>query len=112
MHQTTIFPIGNADTLRIDLENSRKMLIDFADMRDPDDKEDKRIHLSDELKSDLDKAKRDFYDVVAFTHLDNDHTQKASEFFFLKYANKYQSDRTDQNQRALGSSRCHHRGRF
>jgi hypothetical protein len=92
VHTITIFPIGNGDTLRIDFENFRKMLIDFADMRDPGDKEDKRISLSNELKLDLAAIKRDFYDVVAFTHLDDDHARRASEFFFLEHAKVYQSD--------------------
>ena len=84
MHKLTFFPVGTGDTIRIDLENNRKMLIDFADMRDPTDKLDKRIPLSDELRADLKSAKRDYYDVVAFTHLDNDHIAKAPEFFFLE----------------------------
>ena len=92
MHKLTFFPVGTGDTIRIDLENNRKMLIDFADMRDPTDKLDKRIPLSDELRADLKSAKRDYYDVVAFTHLDNDHIAKAPEFFFLEHAKKYQTE--------------------
>jgi hypothetical protein len=92
VHKITIFPIGNADTLRIDLENSRKMLIDFADMRDPDEEKDRRISLSEALRLDLAESKRDSYDVVAFTHLDDDHTRKAAEFFYLEHAKAYQSE--------------------
>ncbi len=35
--KVTFFPIGNADTCRIDLVNGRKVLVDFADVRNPQD---------------------------------------------------------------------------
>src|SRR5205085_170223 len=44
-----------------------------------------------ELKTDLQTAKRDGYDVVGFTHLDNDHVCGAPKFFYLEHAAKYQS---------------------
>ena len=92
MHKVTFFPLGNADCCRIDLDNGRKALFDYADMRDPDDDEDRRCDLPTELREDLDEAGRDFFDVVAFTHLDEDHYKGASEFFWLKYAKKYQDE--------------------
>ena len=55
-----------------------------------DDDEDKRIELSATLRKDLKDAKRSGYDVFAVTHLDNDHTCKADEFFYLDHASKYQ----------------------
>lgn len=90
MHQITIFNLGNADTSRIDLANGEKLLIDYANMRCATDPKDKRIDLPVQLRADLKNAKRDYYDVVAFTHLDNDHTCGASEFFELLHAAKYQ----------------------
>jgi hypothetical protein len=60
-------------------------------MRDPDDKSDKRINLPVELRKDLQTAKRDGYDVVGFTHLDDDHVCGAPEFFYFEHAAKYQS---------------------
>jgi hypothetical protein len=66
------------------------MLFDFADMRCTDDDEDKRIELSATLRRDLKDAKRSGYDIFAVTHLDNDHTCKADEFFYLDHASKYQ----------------------
>ncbi len=90
MHQITIFNLGNADTSRIDLANGKKLLIDYANMRCATDPKDKRIDLPVQLRADLKTAKRDYYDVVAFTHLDNDHTCGASEFFELLHAAKYQ----------------------
>ena len=86
----TFFPIGNADTCRIDLVSSRKVLIDFANMRDPNDPYDKRIDLAEELRRDLKDADRDYFDVVCFTHLDNDHIKGSSDFFWLEHAAIYQ----------------------
>lgn len=90
MPRLTFYPLGNADTCLIDLANGRKLLFDYADKRNPDDDEDKRIDLAKSLRDDLKAAKRDSYDVVAITHLDDDHTRKADEFFYLDHAEKYQ----------------------
>lgn len=90
MPKLTFYPIGNADTCLIDLASGRKVLFDFSDERNPDDKNDKRIDLTKSLRDDLKDAKRDFYDVLAITHLDDDHTHKADEFFYLDHAEKYQ----------------------
>lgn len=90
MPRLTFYPLGNADTCLIDLANGKKMLFDFADMRCTDDDEDKRIELSATLRRDLKDAKRSGYDIFAVTHLDNDHTCKADEFFYLDHASKYQ----------------------
>jgi hypothetical protein len=88
----TFHPLGNADCTRIDLADNRKMLIDFADMRDSKDPWDRRIDLPVELRTDLRAAKRDNYDVVCFTHLDDDHCRGSSEFFWMDHAAAYQGD--------------------
>jgi hypothetical protein len=90
MPRLTFYPLGNADTCLIDLANGKKVLFDFADMRCADDDEDKRIELSATLRKDLKDAKRSGYDIFAVTHLDNDHTCKADEFFYLDHASTYQ----------------------
>ncbi len=90
MPRMTFYPLGNADTILIDLASGKKVLFDFADMRCAEDKEDKRIDLSAALRKDLKDAKRSGYNIFAVTHLDNDHTCKADEFFFLDHARKYQ----------------------
>ena len=90
MPRLTFYPLGNAYTCLIDLANGRKLLFDYADERNPDDDEDKRIDLPKTLRDDLKAAKRDYYDILAITHLDDDHTRKADEFFFLDHAEKYQ----------------------
>jgi hypothetical protein len=80
MHRLTFYPLGNADCCLIDLANGQKILFDYADVRCEDDPEDLRIPLGEELRKNLKDANRDFFDVVAFTHLDNDHICKSSEF--------------------------------
>lgn len=92
MHKLTFFPLGNADCCRVDLAGGEKLLFDYANMRCADDANDRRIDLPGELRKDLRAAKRDFYDVVAFTHLDTDHIAGASEFFELRHAKKYQGE--------------------
>jgi beta-lactamase superfamily II metal-dependent hydrolase len=92
MPKVTFFPLGNADCCRIDLKNGKKVLFDYAAKRNADDKTDKRIDLAEELRDDLDAANRDNLDIVALTHLDDDHTHGAEEFFHLDHAKKYQSD--------------------
>lgn len=97
MHKLTFFPLGNADCCRIDLENRRQILIDYADKKCYDDSSDKRIALASQLKRDLNG--RGYYDVVAFTHLDDDHVLGSSEFFHLEHAVCYQGgDRIKINE--------------
>ncbi|MCI0461248.1 MAG: hypothetical protein L0Z62_30235 [Gemmataceae bacterium] len=89
MPKMTFFPLDNADTILIDLANKKKVLFDYADMRSDSD-DDKKIDLRDTLWKDLKDDKRDGYDIFAVTHLDNDHTCKADEFFYLDHAKNYQ----------------------
>lgn len=99
MHTVTFFPLGNADCCRLDLEGGQKILFDYANTKCPDDPADKRIDLAEELRKDLKTAKRDSYDVVAFTHLDIDHFCGSTEFFELRHAAKYQGkDRVKINE--------------
>jgi hypothetical protein len=90
MHKVSFYPLGNADSYLIELEKGKKLLFDFANKRNPDDEGDKRLDLAAELNSVLDDAERDFFDVVAFTHLDDDHIHGASEFFSFDHAEKYE----------------------
>lgn len=92
MHKLTFFPLGNADCCRIDLHDGRKILFDYADTRCADDENDKRCDLPALLQEDLDITEKKGYDVVAFTHLDDDHVCGAPKFFYLEHAQKYQED--------------------
>ena len=86
------FPLGNADTLRIDLADGRKLLVDYADTRNRDDENDLRCELPEELRRDLRKARRGYYDAVCITHIDNDHCKGFGDFFWLEHAKAYQDD--------------------
>jgi beta-lactamase superfamily II metal-dependent hydrolase len=92
MPKLTFFPLGNADSCLIDLANEQKLLFDYANRRNANDSEDLRIDLAAALREDLRKVGRQHFDVVAFTHIDDDHIDGASEFFHLRHAKKYQSD--------------------
>jgi hypothetical protein len=81
MHTITFFPIGNADCCLIDLAYGQKLLFDYANLRNPDDSQDLRVDLAATIQDKL--GKQDYFDVVAFTHADDDHVHGASEFFHL-----------------------------
>jgi hypothetical protein len=88
----TFHPLGNADCTRIDLADGKKLLIDYADMRNAADLWDRRTDLPAEIHKDLRAAERDYYDVVCFTHLDDDHCCGAGDFFRLEHALKYRGE--------------------
>jgi hypothetical protein len=88
----TVFPLGNADALRLDLADGRKVLVDFGNQGDPDDVDDLRCDLAEELRADLRKVRRDSFNAVCFTHLDADHCDGASDFFWFQHAAKYQGE--------------------
>ena len=90
MVKITCYPIGNADCTLIDLRDGQKLLFDYADTRNLAGSFDRHIDLPRALRTDLKEAKREAYDVVAFTHLDKDHTLGSSEFFYFEHAAKYQ----------------------
>lgn len=85
-HYISFFPIGNADTTLIKLDNGMDILFDYANMYCEDDKNDTRIDLPPTLNKMIDGD----YEVVCFTHLDKDHIYRMSEYFYLEHANKYQ----------------------
>lgn len=81
----TFYSLGNADTTLIQLSTGKNILWDYADEK-TDDKEDKRCNLPAELN----KSVKGDFDVVCFTHADEDHINKMSQYFYLEYAKKYQ----------------------
>lgn len=92
MHRLTFYPLGNADCCLIDLDGGKMILFDYANTRDPEDEEDLRCDLPELIRDHLESLERDYFDVVAFTHLDKDHYMGASEFFWLDHAKKYQDE--------------------
>lgn len=91
MHKLNFFPLGNADCCRIDLSNGNKILFDFAATRGADNG-DRRIDLPTVLRQDLHYHRRSHYEVVAFTHLDDDHICGSTEFFHLQHDRRYQGE--------------------
>lgn len=88
MAKITFHPLGNADCARIDLDNGRKLLVDYANTHRTGDK---YIDLPTALREDLRKADRKDYDVVVFSHLDRDHCEGAGEFFWFRHSTARQS---------------------
>ena len=91
MHSITFYPLGNADSYQVVLANGQRILFDYANVRGTD-ANDKRLDLNATLRADLKDARRDYFDVVAFTHADRDHVQGASQFFHLLHSTTYQGD--------------------
>ncbi|WP_294623438.1 hypothetical protein [uncultured Bilophila sp.] len=57
----TFYPLGNADTALIHLADSRLVLIDFANMGDPSNKDDKRCDLPTYLRRALKDANKKIF---------------------------------------------------
>jgi hypothetical protein len=90
MAKITFYPLGNADSTLIEFADGCLMLEDYCHRKDPSDKNDKRADLSAELRAVLEEKDRDNFDVVAFSHSDDDHVGNAESFFWLDYAKEYQ----------------------
>jgi hypothetical protein len=91
-HQVTFYPVGNGDTSQINLANGKRLLFDFRHQQQGENKDHPVIDLKAQLRKELGDAKKDFFDVVAFTHSDKDHIAASTEFFELRHALKYQGD--------------------
>jgi hypothetical protein len=89
-HKITLYPEGNADTCLVEPENGEMLLFDYADRHGDDEVAKLRVDLSAALEEKLEAAGRDGFEVVAFTHLDDDHIHGATEFFYLRHALQYQ----------------------
>lgn len=92
MHKLTTYPLGNADCIQIQLDNGTRILFDYGNQHNPDDKDDLRCDLEKEIRDSLEEDDSDCFEVVAFTHLDGDHTQRASELFEFKFAKSLQGE--------------------
>jgi metal-dependent hydrolase (beta-lactamase superfamily II) len=90
MKTITFYPLGNADSYLIGLDNQKRILFDYAAMRDGADSTDKRIDLPKALKDDIGWPSCRELDVVAISHIDNDHVKGFSDFFYLEHAKEYQ----------------------
>ncbi|HEX7651062.1 MAG TPA: hypothetical protein VF450_26950 [Noviherbaspirillum sp.] len=91
-HHVTFYPVGNGDTSQIVLHNGRRILMDFHHLTKTEQGEGPEINLAKQLREELATAQRDYYDVAAFTHGDEDHIKGSSDFFELEHAAKYQGN--------------------
>ena len=89
MAKLHFYPLGNADSTLIHLNDNRLILKDYFKV-DPVDEDDKRIDLEQELRDYLKRERRNDFDVVAFSHADDDHCHGAESFFWFDYAETYQ----------------------
>ena len=90
MHRVRFYPVGNGDCSQIVLVNKKRLLFDYCHRRKAEDKDDPKIDLHSALGDELAAAERDGFDILALTHLDDDHIANSTEFFFLEHAKKYQ----------------------
>ena len=91
-HKVIFYPVGNGDTSQIILDNGQRILMDYRHQIKGENTSEPVIDLKSRLKKELDDADRDYFDVVAFTHADDDHICGSTDFFELEFANKYQGD--------------------
>lgn len=98
-HSITFYPVGNADTCQVRLSAGRRILFDYCHRGICETDDDPRIDLKKHLQEELKAVKRDYMDVVAFTHADDDHICGSTDLFELWHAAKYQgNDRIKINE--------------
>ena len=91
-HNVIFYPVGNGDTSQIVLANGKRLLFDYRHQNQGEDSDSPYVDLKKRLTEELKNANRDYFDVVAFTHGDQDHIAHSTEFFELWHAKKYQGD--------------------
>lgn len=91
MAEMTFYPLGNADCCQIKTQNNKRILFDYAHVREAENEDDKRCDLAVLLRKDMKDADKNAFDIVAFTHLDRDHCGGAGDFFYFEHAAKYQA---------------------
>lgn len=90
MQRVLFYPVGNGDTSQIVLENNKRLLFDFCHREEGENPKEPLIDLKKRLKEELEEAERNDFDVVAFTHGDDDHICNSTTFFELLHSPKYQ----------------------
>ncbi|CAH6855603.1 conserved hypothetical protein [Vibrio chagasii] len=92
MHSVTFYPVGNGDTSLIQTINDKFILMDFYQTSNSTDSTKPEYDIDAALRKKLKDAKKNSFDVVAFTHADKDHINGSTEFFHLDHAKKYQGE--------------------
>lgn len=90
MHQVIFYPVGNGDASQIILENGRRILFDYRHMACGEQEESPEIDLAKRLREELKEAKKASFDVVAFSHGDDDHICGSTDFFELQHSSAHQ----------------------
>lgn len=90
MAKVTFYPINNADSTLMELADGRLLLKDYANY--PPDDAGRTVRLDHELRAVLAGRHRDSFDVVAFSHADDDHTHGAEDFFWLDHVDHCQGE--------------------
>src|SRR5438067_8998806 len=80
----TYFNLDNADTTLIRLDSGKNILWDYANMQG-----EKHCDLPKELNK---RVSKNYFDVVCFTHGDEDHVKGMSEYFYLEHAKVYHGE--------------------
>ena len=83
------YPVGNGDSSLIENDDGRYLLIDYNSPDEAKDDDDERINLADELDE---RLQDNGLDVLMITHSHEDHFGGFSDYFWLDFAKKYQSD--------------------
>lgn len=92
MYKVIFYPVGNGDTSQIKLDNGKRILFDFRHQQKGEDPESPVINLKAKLREELEEERKDYFDVVAFTHADDDHIAGSTDFFELDHTKKCQGD--------------------
>lgn len=90
--KVVFYPVGNGDNCQLILHNGRRILFDFCHRGKSEGADTPEIDLKQRLRTELEEVKRDYFDVVAFTHADADHISGCSDFFELRHADTYQGN--------------------
>lgn len=91
-HSITFYPVGNGDTTQIVTDQGKRILLDYRQHSNAESADFPVMDIRSTLKEELSSDDQNFFDVVAFTHADNDHIQGSTEFFEFDYTAKYQGD--------------------
>jgi len=97
MTKMIFYPLGNADSTLLHLKDDRLILKDYycPELEDGD----KRVNLAIELSDYIRSLDRDYIDLVAFSHADDDHLCGCDMFFWFDCDRKYQDkDRIKINE--------------
>jgi hypothetical protein len=92
LHKVIFYPVQNGDTSQVILNDGRRLLFDFHHQKIGEDESQPVINLKSQLQKELQADNRNYFDVVAFTHGDQDHIRHSTEFFELNYSAGYQGN--------------------